>query len=522
MSLKEHDKNQYTKESTEVEKYLMRIIQRYFDIENNYTKESIEAIIIESLTRFKQMIVSEKGFIFSFNQQTGHITLTIKDFGGEECIDKKTAFNKHFGSIEDTVCEGNDPRLTDDRKPIQHIHPILEVEGLKQLLENLDVLNNVHFHNNMSVLDSLKYAGSRTEIDLILLEQIERTVNNYCDTFEKHKPVIKSIHDNIVDDIVINKTVILTELKHMKELVGETRKWIDKLTDSIDEDIRKIKVDFDRVYPLYVTKDTMQTLLDYANKAYFLVKDGEIDISNGNITITPEVLQDNPNGLYGVTYIEEVTNVAIDVTGVNNFRASLYLRYEDKDGNTHNVQLPYYNQDGREDHIIEVKFDENTVYIMSRLISFLAYYIEENYFYDENTLLIPTRDRNYTYSPGASDAKVYDCTIALIDSEEKNNFVKNLLVNGVEYYIQGYNFSLDGTDFVDDEGNVLTYTDWDTGEPNFVGLSSHIKYNTNKKWARADGVSEWCEYIIECKIKRLSNMYKNPRIYYQIFGNKEG
>ena len=47
MNLREHENNHFTKEKNEIEKYLLRIIQRYFDIENNLTKESVEAIIIE-------------------------------------------------------------------------------------------------------------------------------------------------------------------------------------------------------------------------------------------------------------------------------------------------------------------------------------------------------------------------------------------------------------------------------------------------------------------------------------------
>ena len=76
MALEQHEDNRFTKERDDVEKYLLRIIQRYFDIQNVYTQESIEAIIVESLARYKQSIFHEKGgFIFSLNQKTGHIVL---------------------------------------------------------------------------------------------------------------------------------------------------------------------------------------------------------------------------------------------------------------------------------------------------------------------------------------------------------------------------------------------------------------------------------------------------------------
>ena len=61
MALEQHEDNRFIKERDDVEKYLLRIIQRYFDIQNVYKQESIEAIIIEPLTRYKQSIFHEKG-----------------------------------------------------------------------------------------------------------------------------------------------------------------------------------------------------------------------------------------------------------------------------------------------------------------------------------------------------------------------------------------------------------------------------------------------------------------------------
>ena len=133
MALEQHEDNRFTKERDDVEKYLLRIIQRYFDIQNVYTQESIEAIIIESLTRYKQSIFHEKGgFIFSLNQKTGHIILTIRDLGGETAFEKQSAFNKDFGDEADTICEGNDPRLEDEREPLQHEHEISDVKGFTE------------------------------------------------------------------------------------------------------------------------------------------------------------------------------------------------------------------------------------------------------------------------------------------------------------------------------------------------------------------------------------------------------
>lgn len=56
--------------------------------------------------------------------------------GKEPAFTKKTAFNKDFGSIAGTVCEGNDSRLSDSREPLAHTHEITDVVGLDVELAN--------------------------------------------------------------------------------------------------------------------------------------------------------------------------------------------------------------------------------------------------------------------------------------------------------------------------------------------------------------------------------------------------
>ena len=50
--------------------------------------------------------------------------------GKEDSFSKNTGFNKNFGSSADTVTEGNDARLSDARTPTAHSHDISDVNGL--------------------------------------------------------------------------------------------------------------------------------------------------------------------------------------------------------------------------------------------------------------------------------------------------------------------------------------------------------------------------------------------------------
>lgn len=58
------------------------------------------------------------------NNSTIHVTSAEKTTwnGKEPAFSKNTAFNKNFGSSAGTVCQGNDPRLSDARTPTEHTH----------------------------------------------------------------------------------------------------------------------------------------------------------------------------------------------------------------------------------------------------------------------------------------------------------------------------------------------------------------------------------------------------------------
>lgn len=55
------------------------------------------------------------GAVDSVNGQTGAVVLDASDVGAEPAFEKKSAFNKDFGTTEGTVCQGNDSRLSDAR-----------------------------------------------------------------------------------------------------------------------------------------------------------------------------------------------------------------------------------------------------------------------------------------------------------------------------------------------------------------------------------------------------------------------
>ena len=213
MNLEQHENNRFTKERDDIEIYLLRIIKRYFDIENIYNQESIESIIVESLTRYKQSVLGEKnGFVFSLNQRTGHIILTIRDFNGEEAFEKQSAFNKDFGTEPNTICEGNDSRLSDERNPLEHNHDIASINGLKQRLESIIPSSEIHIHKNKSILDMIIYTGKKTEIDLIVLDFLIENLNRYYDNLLYYQREEKSITNKAIE--TLNNYITIIDNNH--------------------------------------------------------------------------------------------------------------------------------------------------------------------------------------------------------------------------------------------------------------------------------------------------------------------
>lgn len=286
-SLKQENKNQTIKVNNEVENYLLRIIQRYFDTEFVYTQESIESMIVESLTRFKHLIIHEKGFIFSLNQMTGHLNLSIRDFGGEPAFEKKSAFNKDFGTEADTICEGNDERLFDERESLEHNHDIGSVNGLKERLEEFGIKADGHIHKNKNILDLLKYTGSKTQIDLIVLEELKFAVDEYYKNLEAYQDELKTLHEADMEQLSGYIELLIRLLNELLESVNNTINWLQDAYDYTTESVLAYQQEMMKLLSKYLTKEQIQDLIDIFSNTYHVMADGEIALTAGTFSITP-------------------------------------------------------------------------------------------------------------------------------------------------------------------------------------------------------------------------------------------
>lgn len=161
MRIDKKNNSTYIKELDEMEKYFLNMFKRFIENDPGFLEESVESVITEAVKRAKKEIIFETSAgVLSINDMSGVVKLTLDDLGGEPKIPVKySAFNKPFGSRENTVCEGNDKRLSDARVPLAHNHNDLYYQKFETA---------THTQN-----------GYMDRLDKIKLDGIDENANNY-------------------------------------------------------------------------------------------------------------------------------------------------------------------------------------------------------------------------------------------------------------------------------------------------------------------------------------------------------
>ena len=192
MRMEELSDSRYIKSTDQIERYLLNLVEQYCKNSNISSPSSREYIIKRAVQRMKEEISFDNIGVLSITlpngeQRTGAINITLEDLNGEPLISPKlSAFNVSFGNEQNTACEGNDPRLSDARKPLKHEHEISDIIGLEGQLSTLEgILNRTgqfeHIHENKNILDMLVYTGDNNVIDLTLLDTMKDKIQELVD-----------------------------------------------------------------------------------------------------------------------------------------------------------------------------------------------------------------------------------------------------------------------------------------------------------------------------------------------------
>lgn len=351
MRIEELQNNMYIKSTDSVEKFLLNIIQEYFKDSNEALEGSKEYIIREAVDRLKtEMDYNSLGVLSitlpNGEVRTGDVTITLEDLGGEPLISPKlSAFNVNFGNLPGTACEGNDPRLSDARKPIQHQHEIADIIGLEGILSTIQgqieregIYN--HEHSNKSLLDILTYTGSKDKIDLGILDTLEPKIDQI--TEQIRTDLIQYIQDTETEveriNIEINAInqridgIYQYVLEKCEEYLLQAKQYTDtKIQDSITYLENYIDTN-------YVKKSSISELIDIAQNCYTFVHTEKWNISNLLLDMDEDSLvAELPLSQYT---LDELQKRAIELATSKQIIFNFALEYQ-KDGVTVRQPIPY-------------------------------------------------------------------------------------------------------------------------------------------------------------------------------------
>ena len=291
MRMEELADSMYIKQTDAVEKYLLNLVQEYFKNSSLASSTSREYIIKRAVERMKEEMEFDQLGVLSITlpdgvKRTGAVTISLEELLGEpEITPKRSAFNVSFGTEQNTACEGNDPRLSDKRDPLEHTHEINEINGLEGILSTITgkierVNGFLHEHENKTVLDLLVYTGSKSSIDLADLEKIEDKIKQIIQDIENDMNQYRSEIQTKITQVNTEIQNVRTEIESIKKYILDTNKeYYEKSKTYSDEKITEAIQKIDKKLEDYAKITELSPIFDIASNVYTLVGSMEIKLS---------------------------------------------------------------------------------------------------------------------------------------------------------------------------------------------------------------------------------------------------
>lgn len=293
MRMEELSDNRYIKNTDTVEKYLLNLIQEYFKNTNITSTTSREYIIQKAVERMKEEIGFENIGVLSITlpsgeRRTGAVSISLEDLGGEPIISPKmTAFNVDFGIEQNTACEGNDPRLSDARKPLPHTHNVSDIVGLEGTLSSLKgksdrLANSIHSHNNMDVLDKLIYNGTNTTIDLAVLETLNSNLDNIVNQIRDDVSYYRQEIDSKISDVSTEVSNTITQTNELNKVIVDKNIEYYNLSKEYTDNAIKISNDIitEEINNKLLVKNNLNPILNLVNNTYSIAGSSSFSLNS--------------------------------------------------------------------------------------------------------------------------------------------------------------------------------------------------------------------------------------------------
>ena len=351
MRMEELSDSRYIKSTDTVERYLLNLVQEYFNNNSNVASStSKEYIIKKAVERMKEEITFDSIGVLSITlpdgeQRTGAVTITLEDLNGEPLISPKlSAFNVNFGNEQGTACEGNDPRLSDARIPLAHKHEVKDIVGLEGILSSFNgkmerVESFMHEHNNKSLLDILVYTGDKTVIDLTTLDTLE---NKVAEIAEEIRQEIIDYKEEVNDKIKEFNTSIKEVQDEASELnqliIDKNKEYYDTAKKYTDDAIKTAEEAIQQEIENLIAKNTLADIISIASKTYTLA--GTMSFSVSSVLDINSIEKQQS----GAIPIEEsiITELANRNQLLEDCQIESIIEYKElSTGSQHKISFPY-------------------------------------------------------------------------------------------------------------------------------------------------------------------------------------
>lgn len=289
MRMEELANSQYIKKVDTVEAYLLELVRTYFKGNNVADEASRESTINKAVKRMKEELSLDGMGVVSVNVngdvRIGAVSITLEDLQGEPWINPKhTAFNVDFGTEKGTACEGNDPRLSDDRHPLAHKHKTADIVGLDGILSTLTgKVNRVnglaHTHSNMNVLNMLVYTGNKSVIDLSIIDDIHDKVADMVNQIRNEIADCKADITQLITATESHINDIEKKIDELKEVIAKQNKeYYEEAVSYTNTKYSGLKEEFEDAIADFIVKDDLKHILDIANNMMTKVGSASVNI----------------------------------------------------------------------------------------------------------------------------------------------------------------------------------------------------------------------------------------------------
>jgi hypothetical protein len=376
--MEELSDNNYTKSTDAVERYLLNLVQEYFKTTNVASTTSREYIIKKAVERMREEISFDSIGVLSITlpsgeTRTGAVNISLEDLNGEPFISPKlSAFNVNFGEEANTACEGNDPRLSDARKPLSHEHDIADINGLEGILSSLTGKAEktgalVHSHNNLDVLDILIYTGDKEVIDLTELETLEDKVKSLCDETKNEIIQYKEETNTKITEIDKKLIEINNKIEEAKKEVGDNKntnkEYYELSKKYTDESFESAKNEINALIDDLVTKSMLNEIMAKLTDVYTLVGTMEVKLNS----VIDFDLHEKQKSIIDISsdIITELNNRS---QAFNDCQIEVFIKYSDEATGKETLgTLPYiiFNNDAVDGAIhVGTLYEDNQILIM--------------------------------------------------------------------------------------------------------------------------------------------------------------